>query len=84
MATQQLVDLDFYHGPIFKLCQMDFWSTKDEAHEWVLQIGVVFMSVVIMVSALDARNNQKKERKKKKTKRAILAVSVLDVRMIPR
>ena len=41
---------------------MDFLTTKDEAHEWVLHIGVVFMSVVIMVSALRARNNQKKKK----------------------
>ena len=52
----------------------------------MLQIGVVFMFVFFIVSPLGARNDQKKERKrkKKKTKWAILAVSVLDVRMIPR
>ena len=36
-----------------------------------------------MVSALCTWNNQKEERKKK-TKLAILTVSVLDVRMIPK
>ena len=44
-----------------KVFQNDFKSTKDEAHERVLQIGVVFVPVNVMVNALGLTNDQKKE-----------------------
>ena len=65
-----------------KVFQTNFSYTKAHAQGQAPSISAVSKSIAAMVRELCVSNKQKK--KKNKTKWAILTVSVLDVRTIPK
>ena len=69
-----------------EVCPTDFYCTKACARDRELSIGAIFNVIAAVVHELCVSNkqNNKKNKKNKKTKWAILTVSVLDVRMIPK
>ena len=68
-----------------KVFQTNFSYTKAHAHGQALSNGAFSKSIAPMVRELQVSNKQNnKNKKNKKTKWAILAVSVLDVRTIPK
>ena len=69
-----------------KVFQTNFSYTKAHAQGQAPSISAVSKSIAAMVRELCVSNKQKKKKKKKKnkTKWAILTVSVLDVRTIPK
>ena len=66
-----------------KVFQTNFSYTKAHAQGQAPSISAVSKSIAAMVRELCVSNKQKKK-KKNKTKWAILTVSVLDVRTIPK
>ena len=66
-----------------EVCPTDFYCTKARARDRELSIGAIFNVIAAVVRELCVSNKQN-NKKNKKTKWAILTVSVLDVRTIPK